>query len=46
MPKELHTPPQFPDINPIEHLWNELGRKIRKHTLKNKEQLRNTLEME
>ena len=27
----LPWPPQSPDINPIEHLWDELERKIRRH---------------
>jgi hypothetical protein len=28
-PEYLKTPPQSPDINPIEHLWDHLERKIR-----------------
>lgn len=29
-PKILQSPPQSPDLNPIENLWDELDRKIRK----------------
>jgi transposase len=28
-PEYLKTSPQSPDINPIEHLWDHLERKIR-----------------
>ncbi|GFS75483.1 uncharacterized protein TNCV_1640891 [Trichonephila clavipes] len=30
---QLRSPPQSPDLNPIEHLWDLLERKIRQHTL-------------
>jgi hypothetical protein len=36
VPQQLHTPPQLPDMNLIEHLWNEIGRKIRTHNVRNK----------
>lgn len=41
--QQLHTPPQSPDINPIEHLWEELKRRVRKHQIKNKEDLKNKI---
>ena len=39
-PKQLPHPPQSPDLNPIEHLWEHLDRQIRKHDISNKEQLK------
>ncbi|GBO36297.1 hypothetical protein AVEN_92171-1, partial [Araneus ventricosus] len=30
-PQNLKTPPQLPDLNPIEHIWRELGVRVRKH---------------
>jgi transposase len=43
VPKQLHTPPQSPDMNPIEHLWDEIERKIRTHNVRNKQQLKNAI---
>lgn len=40
---QLKTPPQSPDINPIEHLWDHLDRQIRKHNIKNKDDLKKKL---
>lgn len=42
-PHLLETPPQSPDINPIEHVWNMLERKIRNHHITNKNLLRKAL---
>ncbi|VVC29076.1 Ribonuclease H-like domain,Transposase IS30-like HTH domain [Cinara cedri] len=36
----LVTPPQYPDINPIENLWDYLDRKIRDHNISSKETLK------
>ena len=43
VPKQLHSPPQSPDFNPIEHAWNYLGRKVRKHRITNINMLKNIL---
>lgn len=39
----LRTPPQSPDLKPIEHLWDELQRRIRTHEIRNKAQLKEAL---
>lgn len=44
--KQLHAPPQSPDLNPIEHLWDELERRIRKYPITNKNDLKNRLNEE
>ncbi|CAF5137711.1 unnamed protein product, partial [Rotaria sp. Silwood1] len=33
-------------MNPIEHLWDELERRMKKHQPKNQDQLRQTLQAE
>jgi len=44
--KQLNTPPQSPDINSIEHLWDEIGRRLKNDQTRNKYQLINaTLEV-
>lgn len=40
---QLNSPPQSPDLNPIEHLWDLLERKIRKHSITSKEMLKNVI---
>lgn len=43
VPHRLNTPPQSPDLNPIEHLWDDLEKRIRKHEIRNKQQLKAVL---
>lgn len=42
-PRQLHTPPQSPDLNPIEHLWSEIKRNIGKYNIQNKNDLKNAI---
>lgn len=35
----LDWPPQSPDLNPIEHLWDHIEREIRKTPIPNKTEL-------
>lgn len=46
VPNELNSPPQSPDLNPIEHLWEHLDRKIRQHDITNANQLKTALQRE
>ena len=39
----LNWPPFSPDMNPIEHLWDELERRMKKHHLKKKKELKEIL---
>jgi transposase len=45
-PKVIDTPPQSPDLNPIENLWDELGRRVQKHHVSSKTQLKEILQKE
>ncbi|KAJ4439272.1 hypothetical protein ANN_07392 [Periplaneta americana] len=40
VPKQLHTPPQSSDLNPIKHLWSKLKENIHKNTISSKEHLK------
>ena len=42
----LDWPVQSPDLNPIEHLWDILKRKIREHSITSKTALKNVLILE
>jgi hypothetical protein len=43
-PKVFETPPQFPDLNPIENLWHLSDTTIRKHIISDKIQLQTILQ--
>ncbi|KMQ88467.1 tc1-like transposase protein [Lasius niger] len=43
VPRQLITPPQSPDINPIENLWHLLDLQIRKRKISNKNDLKKVL---
>lgn len=45
-PKVLETPPQSPDINPIENLWELLDRKVRETPITSKSHLKERLQEE
>ena len=42
----LDWPAQFPDLNPIEDLWDLLKAKIRRHSINNKGELKRCLRLE
>ncbi|KAF2879146.1 hypothetical protein ILUMI_27032 [Ignelater luminosus] len=42
-PHTLPTPPHSPDLNPVEYLWDELERRIRKHHISSKTELKRLL---
>ncbi|GFW09727.1 transposable element Tcb2 transposase [Trichonephila clavipes] len=44
--KELHTPPQSPDLNVIENLWSQLEKSVHEHAITSKEDLKNVLKEE
>ncbi|GBM31444.1 Transposable element Tcb1 transposase [Araneus ventricosus] len=45
-PQNLKTPPQSPDLNPIEHIWRELEVRVRKHDIKTKNELKTVMREE
>ncbi|GBM43552.1 hypothetical protein AVEN_252156-1 [Araneus ventricosus] len=42
-PQNLKTPPQLPDLNPIEHIWGELEVRVRKRDIKTKSELKTVM---
>ncbi|GFV71106.1 transposable element Tcb1 transposase [Trichonephila clavipes] len=42
-PHVMETPPQSPDINPIENLWDHLNKNVRKHAVSSKTELKRVL---
>ena len=42
----MNWPPFSSDMNPIEHLWDEVERPMKKHQPKNEDQLRRILQAE
>ncbi|GFU73195.1 transposable element Tcb2 transposase [Trichonephila clavipes] len=44
--KELHTPPQSPDLNVIENVWSQLEKSIHVHPITTKDDLKNVLKEE
>lgn len=45
-PHTLKTPLQSPDINPIEHLWDVLDKRVREHYMTSKRQLKELVQAE
>ena len=46
VPKLLQTPAQSPDLNPIEHLWAILKRRVHKAGVKSKQELKTVVQAE
>ncbi|GBM13219.1 hypothetical protein AVEN_214931-1 [Araneus ventricosus] len=42
-PQNLKTPPQSPDLNPMEHIWRELEVTVRKHDIKTESELKTVM---
>ena len=45
-PKVVNPPPQSPDLNPIENLWDELEKNVQKSPIHSKPQLKERLQEE
>ncbi|GFX72902.1 uncharacterized protein TNCV_1697991 [Trichonephila clavipes] len=43
-PRQLETPPQSPDLNPIENLWMHLNTEVRGKNVTSKENLKEKLQ--
>jgi len=41
--KQIHTPPQSPEVNPIENLWAHLKLKVQEHKISSKNELKEIL---
>ena len=46
MPKALRHPPQYPDLNPIEHLWEYVDNKVRELNISFKDDIKAALQDE
>lgn len=46
VPRQLHSPPQSPDLNPIEHVWGYLKKQIQKRTVTTRDSLKRVLQEE
>lgn len=42
-PRQLYSPPQSPNLNQIEHIWDVLEKKVRKYEISGRESLKTAL---
>lgn len=45
-PKLLYPPPQSPNLNPIENLWDNLNKRIRATPINTRDELKKSLQKE